>query len=271
VDTVTTYPAYETWAEMADSDWSISTWDGFPGRLVYGLPLLPDDRSATLAQVGDGAHDAVYSSIARSLVSHGRGDSFVRVGLEANGTWFRWGATAGTAKSFRIAFRQTVEVMRAVAPKLVFVFDIGCGHPLEGSTSRLAPLTDLYPGDDVVDVVGCDTYDSYSTRAGNDAGWARTLRPADAPGLADIVDFATAHDKKFAIPEWGLTKTGAHGSGDNPYYITAMHDFLRAHADTLAFENYFNEPDSYLQSALWNPTQNPRAATRYAELWKGST
>lgn len=267
VDTVTTYPTYTTWDDMRNSDWSITIWNGFAGRLAYGLPLLSDEKDATFQRVIDGSHDDVFAGIAKSLVDHDRGDSFVRVGLEANGDWFRWGAEASTASDFKAAFRHVVKVMHARAPELTFVFDIACGRGLAGSDERLAPLTALYPGDDVVDVVGCDTYDSYTARATNDAEWKRALAPADVPGIQDVADFARAHSKKFAIPEWGLTATGASGSGDNPYFIGAMHAFFAANASTLAFENYFNEPNTDLDSSLWNPDQNPKAAQRYAELW----
>lgn len=267
VDTVTTYPTYKTWDDMRNSEWSITVWNGFAGRLVYGLPLLPDDKDATYQQVIDGSHDDVFAGIASLLVDHGRGNSFVRVGLEANGDWFRWGAKASTAAEFKAAFQHVVQVMRAAAPKLTFVFDIACGRGLDGSSSRLAPLTALYPGDDVVDVVGCDSYDSFTARANNDGEWKRALAPPDGAGMQDVADFARSHGKKFAIPEWGLTAAGAHGSGDNPYYIGAMHAFFTANAATLAFENYFNEPNTDLDSSLWNPDQNPKAAERYAQLW----
>lgn len=266
-DTVTTYPAYDTWAEIIGSDWHVSNFDGFPGKLVYGLPLLPSKEPATLADVAAGAHDDVWRAVADTLVKHGRSDSYVRIGLEANGTWFPWGATADDATDFIAAYRHVAGVMAQVAPRLQFVFDISCGAPLRGSQDRLAALEDLYPGDDVVDVVGCDFYDAWSTKVRDDQELQDVLAPSSGPGLQDLVDFARAHGKRFAVPEWGLTSADEHGSGDNPFFIQEMYQFFYENRKTLAFENYFDEPAAYLGSSLYREGQNPQSGEEYRRLW----
>jgi hypothetical protein len=266
VQTVTTYPAYDTWEQLASSEWHVSIFDGFKGRLVYGLPLLPKS-GGSLAEVATGRRDDVWRAIARQLATNERHDSYVRVGLEANGDWFPWGSDADEAPEFRAAFRHVVQVMRSEAPRLRFVFDISCGVEFKGSDGRLDSLTKLYPGDDVVDVIGCDAYDSYSTQIRKAGDFAEVARPDDAAGLLDVVDFARSHGKTFAVPEWGLTKRSADGAGDNPVFIRAMRDFFAAHAGELEFENYFNEPSSYLRSSIFAPNQNPEAAKVYQQLW----
>jgi hypothetical protein len=40
-----------------------------------------------------------------------------------------------------------------------------------------------------------------------------------------------------------------------------------ANKAVLAFENYFNEPQDYLGSALWEPTMYPKSAEMYKSLW----
>lgn len=268
LDLVTTYPERPTFAKMADSEWHVSTFDGAGKRLSYGLPLLPDGDEGTLDEVAAGTHDAVFSKIARDLVAHGRSDSVVRVGWEANASWYRWGATASTAGSFKAAFRHVVGVLHQQAPHLVIDFDISCGTGLRGSSDRTAAFTQLYPGDDVVDIVGCDVYDVWKTRAANDAQWASALAPSDAPGLADLVSFAASRGKPFAVPEWGLWKADDHGGGDNPYYIEKMHSFFAEHHSRLAYEAYFDEKDDYIKASLWADTgQNPRAGAAYRRLW----
>jgi hypothetical protein len=267
-DTVTTYPAYDTWKEIETSDWHVSTFNGFQGRLVYGLPLLPSEQKATLQDVARGKHDKVWRSVARTLVRHGRADSYVRIGLEANGTWFPWGATATTADDFRRAYRHVATVMAKEGPELQFVFDISCGVALEGAEhDRMASLTRLYPGDDVVDVVGCDHYDSWTAIARDSDEWSESVRPENGAGLVDVVSFARRHKKQFAVPEWGLTARHANGAGDNPYFVRRMFAFFKANRDVLAFENYFDEPDDYLGSSLFQESQNPKSAAVYRELW----
>ena len=267
VGAVTAYPAYATWQEMRTSDWHVSSFNGFQGRLAYGLPLLADE-GGTLKEVAAGQYDDTWRAVARTLLRHDRGDSFVRVGLEANGTWFRWGATAETAGDFKAAYRHVVQVMSKLAPELEFVFDISCSVALEGSENdRMASLTKLYPGDDVVDIVGCDHYDSWSAIARSEKEWQDTIRPDGGPGLVDVVEFARKRDKQFAVPEWGLSSKAAEGAGDNAFFVRKMYQFFHQNRDVLAFENYFDEPDPYLGSSLWLEPQNPRAAAAYRELW----
>lgn len=270
-DVVTTYPAYETWDELANSEWHINTFDGFTGRLSYGLPLLPKkDGEGSLGDVADGKYDKIWTSIAETFNKHKRTDTFVRIGLEANGTWFPWGATAERAERYKAAWRHVHDVLKKTSPKLVFVFDITCGKALEGGSGRMDSLNKLYPGDDVVDVVGCDHYDSYTVKSRNESEWKNALRPAKAAGLADVADFARAHGKKLAIPEWGLQASNKDGAGDNPYFIYSMYGFFQQNKDILAFENYFNEPEEYLGSSIWGPVQHAKGSAEYRKLWSAA-
>jgi hypothetical protein len=257
---------------MMGGGWGIRTWDGFEGKLSYGLALLPDDGAGSLRSIGAGDQDYVWRKIAQDLQASGYGDSIIRIGWEPNSPSHRWLATASTADHYRMGFRRVVQVMRAEAPGLKFDFNINCGTGLEGSPDRLAPLTLLYPGDDVVDLLGCDIYDRWSTHAIDDLQWRGVLRPLRSPGLQDIVDFARAHGKGAAVPEWGLARNenGNNGGGDNPYYIQAMFGFFRANSDVLAYECYFDEPRTQLQSSLFDTGQNPQASALYARLWRRS-
>jgi len=266
-DLVTTYPAYNTWDELKNSDWHVGVLDGFPGRLAYGLPIVPKDGKSTLAEVAAGRHDDVWLAVAQILNKHKRGDSYVRIGLEANGTWFPWGASVQTAEDFKAAYRHVQAILKKNSPGLQFVFDLTCAHPLDGSDDRMAPLTALYPGDDVVDVIGCDHYDSYTVKSRNASEWEKTLHPKAAAGLGDVADFARQHHKRLAVPEWGVTSKARDGAGDNPFFIYSMYQFFQQNKDILAFENYFNEPDPSLGSSIWENVQNPASAAEYKKLW----
>ncbi len=272
-DFVVTYPAYATWAELAESDWHVQVFNGFAGRLVYGLPLLPKDeagKAGALAAVAAGQHDDVFNSVADVLLKHGRGDSVVRIGLEAQGAWFPWGAGNGanTPEDFKAAFAHVSRLLQARMPKAEMMFDISCGAELRGQKDRMDPLTALYPGDDVVDIVGCDHYDHYTVISHTSKQFRQALTPKKAAGLQDTLDFARAHGKKFGVPEWGLTAEAAHGGGDNTYFMHAMYMWFSANAKDIAFENYFSEPEGGdLGSAIWEPSQNPAAAAVYRRLW----
>ena len=267
VDAITMYPATQTWETIRGSNWHIETFASSPAVLAYGLPLLPVDSGDTLADIAAGKQDDVFREIATLLVQHGRGNSIIRVGWEANGAWFPWNTTLDTAEDYRDAFRHVVTVMKQYAPDLVFDFDIGCGVKLRGQKDRLASLAELYPGDDVVDLVGCDTYDWHHTTTVDEASWQLTQRPTDSPGIADVVDFAKAHGKGVSFPEWGLASPAEGGQGDNPYFITMMREFFEANADVLVLEGYFSEPSTSLANSIWEPDQNPRSSEVYRRLW----
>jgi hypothetical protein len=59
------------------------------------------------------------------------------------------------------------------------------------------------PGDDVVDLVGCETYDWFHTKAYDEASWLSAIQLADAVGIQDVANSARAHAKGLSIPEWG--------------------------------------------------------------------
>lgn len=92
----------------------------------------------------------------------------------------------------------------------------------------------LYPGNDVVDIIGVDVYD---------------VRPwADVKARLDYTHaFARDHGKQMSIPEWGIwlndnnVKAGAHG--DNPAFIQNMYDWMSGLPATgpgsMAYHNYF--------------------------------
>jgi len=268
MDFATAYPQYSSWADMSNSAWSTSVWKGYGGRLAYGLPLLPQDRRGQWDDVISGAHDDVFRTIAQQMIDNGFADSAIRVGLEANGDWFPWGANASSAAQFKAAFRHVVGVMRAVDPKLTFWFDTSASaNPLPGTTGRGAVMLDtLYPGDDVVDGISMDHYDFYSLVAKTDQAFKDAMSPPNGTGLQDAVDFARAHGKGFAVPEWGLH--GVQGPGDNPFFMQKMFDFFQQNKDVLVFENYFDEPADYIHNSLMSG-QDPQAAAVYRKLWAG--
>ena len=267
-DIVTTYAEKSSYQAMMEETWSIDTWKGFAGKLNYGLPLLPDSGEGSLDSIAGGQQDHVWRKVAQNLKARDRGDSVVRIGWESNLKDWRWHVTADNADQFKAAFRRIVTVMRAEASGLSFEFGVGCGSGLSGASDRLAPLTLVYPGDDVVDLVGCDTYDWWSTHATNDATWSNVLKAPYGPGVQDVAEFARKHRKGASYGEWGLaTPSNGDGGGDNPYYIRAMFHFFSTNKDVVAFECYFDEPAPYIANSLYGTDQNPAAKAVYAELW----
>jgi hypothetical protein len=265
MDFATVYPSYGTWAEIEQSSWTVTSFAGYKGRLSYGLPLLPKNRKGKWQDILSGSHDQVFRSIARLLVRNGHEDAAIRMGVEANGYWFPWAVTVETTDEFKAAFRRIRSIMAAESPEFTFWLDLNCGTVLTGSSDRLAPLLEMYPGDDVVDGISMDHYNRYKLLASDEASWRRAISPSWAPGLRDGVSFARVHNKGFAVPEWGLD--GVQGPGDSPFFMKQMFQFFTDSADVLVYENYFNEPDPYIKGGLFDSTLNPDSAKIYRKLW----
>jgi hypothetical protein len=98
---------------------------------------------------------------------------------------------------------------------------------------------DLWPGDDVVDLIGLDFYNQSWRRQDADpqVRWQNYL--TGNYGLNWLARFAAAHRKPIAIPEWGTgTRPDKHGFGDDPLFIHNMAAWMRAH-DVL-FHSYWD-------------------------------
>lgn len=264
-----TFPERGSWRAIERSTWHISTYKGFKGLLIYGMPLLPNGSKASdLRNVAAGKHDGTFRKVARDLKAHGRGNSVIRIGWEANGTWWAWSANASQAKDYRNAFRRAAQVMNKEAPGLQFAFDINCGSVMPGQTHRLDALNKLYPGNDVVDIIGCSAYDWAEAGATNEAQWKRALHPPNSVGIGDVSTFTRARGKRLGFGEWGLAPRHRNGHGDNPYFIRKMYLFFNGNRGKLAYECYFNEPDSSMSNSLWSEApQNPKSAAMYRKLW----
>ncbi len=276
LDFVTTYSqGYNegegTWADMVDEggDWLITTYKDFPGKLNYGLALLADESRGNFDEVTSGSRDNVWTHIAKTLKDNGHGDAAVRLGWEfdIDAPGWPWVISADQADEYKAAYRHVVKIMRAVAPDLTFEFGVNCGSDLEGASDRLAPLNQVYPGDDVVDLIGCDSYNWWSIKGSDEQSFQQAMHPSAGVGIGDVVDFARKHGKGASFGEWGTAvESNGNGGGDDAFYIKRMFQFFQDNKDVVAFECYFDEPDSYIANSLY-ADQNPQAAEVYRSLW----
>jgi hypothetical protein len=251
------FPERSTWDALRNDTWGVEQYAGFPGRLSIAVPLLPTDESTTLGAIADGSHDNDFTQLARNLVALKRGDSDIRLGWEFNGDWYRW--SAWDPQAYIAAYRRVAQIFRRESPAFTLnwngnAVESACGHD---------PFLDIYPGDDVVDVVGVDAYDWAANGITDSESFARWR---DLPhGISAWLSFARAHHKLFAVPEWGVVG-GDHGQGDNPAYIEGMYKFFRQNRGDLAYEAYFNQKAS-LANSLIDPVQMPASSATYAALW----
>ena len=246
-----------TWTDIESPSWWTSRWSPSPFRTIYSIPLLPNS-GGTLAEGASGTYNDHFARLGRALVAGGEADAILRLGWEVNGSWYRWSAGSDPA-AFAAYWRQVVTTLRAV-PGQAFRFD---WSPVLGQ-GAVAPDR-AYPGDAYVDYIGLDVYDQDWFPGWSDPvqRWQNLL--TQPYGLRWHRDFAVAHGKQMTFPEWGLViRTDGHGGGDDPYFISSMHDWIAS--SPVAYANYF-EFDAPDGAHRLMTGRFPLAAARFRQLF----
>jgi Glycosyl hydrolase family 26 len=267
-----------TWAEIEDADiyGAITAVKSFKGPLELGTAMVPGSAATlasgvTFASCAAGTYDTHFATLGTNLVAEGRGDSFIRLGWEANGNWYAWNAgNAANAQQWILCFQHEVTALRSKAPSVKIDWNMNA----DTKTPASGNATDLYPGDAYVDVVGVDFYDNWPA-LDTDALWnSHYMDQASGGGphgLGAWLAFAKSHGKPLSVPEWGIVNaTGNCGcGGDDPIYVTHMHDFFAANAADIAYEAYFNLGNSPGDTTfLVDPaTTSPGASAQYKSLF----
>jgi hypothetical protein len=210
---------------------------------VLNVPMLDqnEDRisdysvARRLRAGAAGEYDSHYRALAERLVSLGVPDTVIVLGWEMNGSTYthRCGPDPEAWKTY---WKRIVTEMRRV-PGQKFRFDFA---PNRGRDAT--PWTSCYPGDDVVDIVGMDSYDQPQGENFD--------REIDEPyGLQQQVDFAAAHKKPISYPEWGLFR-----NGDNPEYVRRMLDWIALH------KPMYQTITDYCPHGVWQCDENPASS-----------
>jgi hypothetical protein len=201
-------------------------------QLIISQPLVPSGIAGTNWRVRGAAGEFTRYAreFAHNLVDDGVDDAIIRLSWEANGTWGyqNIGNSPRQMRQWVAFWRKTVQAMRSV-PGARFRFDwtINNGY-------RDISYADYYPGNDVVDIIGDDAYDSGDTSQVDRWNDVYT-RPG---GLKDLIAFANAHHKPISIPEWGVAfKNVALAGGDDAEYVRGIADVVRN--QNVAYESYF--------------------------------
>ncbi|WP_434739093.1 glycosyl hydrolase [Streptomyces katrae] len=206
---------------------------------------VPDWQVVQLIRAGaEGQYDRHFRKLAERLVALGVPDTVIVLGWEMNGTTYthRCGPDPEHWKAY---WRRIVTTMRSV-PGQRFKFDFA---PNRGTDA--IGWTKCYPGDDVVDVIGMDSYDQ---------GPGRTFEEQvrQPYGLQQHVDFAKAHGKQISYPEWGLFR-----NGDNPEYVRQMLKWIDQH------KPLYHTITDYCPHGVWRCKQNPQSAKVFREALGG--
>ena len=252
-----------SWPVLQDSStWAVRCWAA-AGRksVVYSLPMLPPDHSATLAQGAQGKFDQLFSNYGAALVKNGYANAVIRIGWEFNAEWYAWAASKDP-ESWVAYWRRIVSVLRAV-PGQAFTFDWNPAAAAGG----FAPER-VYPGDDVVDIIGLDFY--------NTAVDARSFTPQQRwetrmnmrTGLKWQRDFAAQHNKPMSFPKWG-TGVRAKGGGaeDDAYFVEQMAAWIAG--NNVTYHGYWDYGSKEYNSILSDGRQ-PKAGAAFKRAFSAN-
>lgn len=245
-----TYLPGDRWARIENPDF-LEAWAQWrrakPDRLfVLNVPMqehnedhVPDREVARLIRAGaEGRFDHHFEQLAHKLVELGVPDTVIVLGWEMNGATYTH-RCAPDPEGWKEYWNRIVNTMRSV-PGQRFKFDYA---PNRGSDA--IGWTACYPGDDVVDIVGMDSYDQAPGKTFDEM----VKQPY---GLQQHVDFAKAHGKAISYPEWGLFR-----HGDNPTYVQRMLKWIEQH------KPLYHTITDYCPHGVWQCKQNPRSAKAF--------
>ena len=234
-----------------------------PGRrLIVTQSMIPDEAPADWRiRVAAGEYDEHARALARNLVAAGLGSSVIRLGHEANGTWYRHsiGSTQADFIAWRTYWARVVTAMRSV-PGAAFQFDlcINAGY-------RPIAFADYYPGDAYVDIMGIDFYDVLAVPATTPwfVHWLQQYN--QRASMRDLLQFARQHGKRVSIPEWAVTARGSFpGFGDDDLYVDALADIVRS--NPVEYQSYFLSPTGNVGMMLQDA---PKALAAYRRHFGG--
>jgi hypothetical protein len=275
LDFRTVFIQRNTWSGMLVSVPGVMWHQGDGAAIVVAVGMLPESHRGQHAACARGDFDAHIRTFGQSVVNYGAPKAILRLGWEANRlNGFPWAVT-GDGSDYKACFRRWVSVLRTV-PGQRFVIDWNM------QDKSIFPLDQMYPGDDVVQIIGINPYDRcppLRTEAQWNAWYNSKHKDGRNPrGIGTWLAFARQHGKKFSVPEWGIggplvpiSKCGGESGIDNPFFIRKMFAFFQANAKDIAYEGYFNghgaETASRGSHKLAPTIYNPLSAAAYRELW----
>ncbi|GAA1436271.1 hypothetical protein GCM10009616_35660 [Microlunatus lacustris] len=253
---------WKTWDNMgATSGWAPTTRGGD----LRVICISPFAEGETMQSLNAGAYDGKIASWAQKIIGAGWNTDrvIIRLGWECNGNWYYWGWDRSSPEQYAAGFKRFVQRSRAAGLTNVrWSWNLNKGPQSYNSGYS---WTRGYPGDDVTDVVGLDTYDAW-TKQVDEASW-RANTVGKNPGLEDVLAFVKQRGKLMAVEEWGICydQNGQRvGGGDNPWYVRRMFQWLMANKDYIAYEVTYDDEGApaSLRHTLSNG-YSPNAAAAY--------
>lgn len=246
-----TYLPGDLWSNIEGPPGFLDAWakwrrDKKDRLFVLNVPMM-DQYNARLsnamvrrlmARAAAGEFDRHFQTLAKRLVDLGVPDTIIVLGWEMNGITYTHRCNADPER-WKVYWRRIVKAMRSV-PGQQFKFDFAPSRGMDA-----IPWPECYPGDDVVDIIGMDSYDIPQ-------GQSFDEEVSEPYGLRHQVDFAARHGKEISYPEWGLFR-----NGDNVKYMLRMLAWIDEH------KPLYQTITDYCPHGVWACSANPRAAALY--------
>lgn len=235
---------------------------GHDREIFWALPLNVGSYASpgfTLAQVAAGSLDSMFASLA-AIVRDARPRNHpkvARLGWEFNGQYYPWYAV-GNEANYVAAFRRAVGILRSICPEIRIEWCPNWTTVVSGVTINPEPM---YPGDDVVDVIGMDCYliTQFDQSSGQTAAQAWSYKLTSPYGLNWLTAFAATHSKPVSLSEWGVNVDNAGG------FIDGVAAWVRA--NNVVHHAYWNQNNTggnaaQFQDAL-SENQYPASAAAF--------
>ena len=217
----------------------MKNWVGSGYQMVWGVPMLPAIPQVSLADGASGAYTNHFIVLAKHLVSANMGNAILRLGWEFNQKSYPWYA-AGQSAHFTEYWRRIVEAMRSVpGSHFKFMWNPDRGDQGNGDVA-MGNFTAYYPGNQYVDIIGLDVYDSAWKLYPGAPGEFYTVL-TQPWGLDWLANFGRVMKKPIAIPELGLglgnsapnsgsvVGAGMVGGGDDPVFLADVVAWIASH------------------------------------------
>src|SRR3954452_1481939 len=158
LDVITTFVGHDSFPAMVRQTDRMQSVARLAPLWVVSLPLLPSANKRDFAHCAAGAFDGSFRQIGANLKAAGARGVVVRLGWEANigSRSHPWGVDSpAQVPAYRACWRRAAAALKHGGPGLLLEWTNA-----KRTQNKALHVTQMYPGDDVVDVVGVHYYDT---------------------------------------------------------------------------------------------------------------
>jgi hypothetical protein len=244
VDGGLTFVPRDSWGSLKNAEYVQAAKaiidDG--GIVVFRIPHAPESEGNDMNSKGAANK---YLTAQRSLASYYADNGLnsnrfiLSIDWEFNGSWYPWSANRGGGPAnLKASIFNAVTNFRAGG--LTNARYGMCAN--SDKTQSGANLKDVFPGSNVIDVVGIDVYDQWMPSF-TQADWDSKSRRTE--GIQTVIDFARANGIMWSVDEGAnVHGDGNMYGGDNPLFYKYLYSTVRANLADCAWVNTYDHEGS---------------------------